>query len=167
MIKAERLGHVVLKVRDLQRSRKFYTEVLGMDVMMEVAAIGGVFLANNRRDHHEIALFELGQEAEGLRVKQIGLSHIAFRLRNEEELRAAYEELKEKGVPISFTVDHGVTKSVYFRDPDGHELEVYCDNPPEVIAKLANPYLGMSKLDFAPNDPGLAEAMAQLGVGNP
>jgi len=68
MIKAERLGHVVLKVRDLQRSRKFYTEVLGMDVMMEVAAIPAVFLANNRRDHHEIALFEVGPEAEGLRA---------------------------------------------------------------------------------------------------
>src|SRR5579863_5950390 len=106
MIKAERLGHVVLKVRDLQRSRKFYTEVLGMDVMMEVAAVPGVFLANNRRDHHEIALFEVGPDAEGLRAKQIGLSHIAFRLRNEQELRVAYKELKEKGVPISFTVDH-------------------------------------------------------------
>ena len=74
-------------------------------------------LANNRRDHHEIALFEVGSEAEGLRPRQIGLSHIAFRLRNEEELRAAYKEFKEKHVPISFTVDHGITKSIYFRDP--------------------------------------------------
>ena len=77
--------------------------------------------------------------------RQIGLSHIAFRLRNEEQLRAAYKELKEKAVPISFTVDHGVTKSVYFRDPDGHELEVYCDNPPEVPAKNSNPYMGTTR----------------------
>jgi catechol 2,3-dioxygenase len=166
MIHAERIGHVVIKVRELERSRKFYTEVLGMDVMMELPMIPAVFLANNRRDHHEIALFQVGADAEGLRGKQIGLSHIAFRLRNEEDLRAAYREFKEKGVPISFTVDHGVTKSIYFRDPDGHELEVYCDNSPEEIAKFVNPYLGMSKLDFAPDDPGLVDAIAELGVGN-
>lgn len=162
MIKAERIGHVVLKVRDLERSRAFYTELLGMDVMMEIPAIPAVFLANNRRDHHEIALFQVGPEAEDLRPNQIGLSHVAFRLRNEEELRAAYQEFKEKHVPISFTVDHGVTKSVYFRDPDGYELEVYCDNPPEEIAKFPNPYLGMNKLDFAPGDPGLADVIGQL-----
>ncbi len=166
MIHPERLGHVVIKVRNLERSRKFYTEVLGMDVMMDVPNIPGVFLANNRRDHHEIALFEVGSEAEGLRPKQIGLSHIAFRLRNEEELRAAYKEFKEKHVPISFTVDHGVTKSIYFRDPDEHELEVYCDSSPEEIAKFPNPYLGTSKLEFAREDPSLDEAMARLGIRN-
>jgi catechol 2,3-dioxygenase len=162
MIKAERIGHVVLKVRNLERSRAFYTEVLGMDVMMEISAIPAVFLANNRRDHHEIALFEVGPAADGLQAMQIGLAHVAFRLRSEKELRAAYDEFKEKHVPISFTVDHGVTKSIYFRDPDGHELEVYCDNSPEEIAKFANPYLGMSKLDFAPEDPGLADVIRQL-----
>jgi len=166
MIRPERIGHVVIKVRNLDRSRKFYTEVLGMDVMMEVPAIRGVFLANNRRDHHEIALFEVGPEAAGLQAKQIGLAHIAFRLRNEAELQAAYKEFKEKDIPISFTVNHGVTKSVYFRDPDGHELEVYCDNPPEEIAKFPNSYLGMEKLDFAQDAPGLADVIAQLGIGN-
>ncbi|HJY82351.1 MAG TPA: VOC family protein [Candidatus Binatia bacterium] len=166
MIRPERIGHVVIKVRNLERSRKFYTEVLGMDVMMEIPAIRGVFLANNRRDHHEIALFEVGPEAAGLQAKQIGLAHIAFRLRNEAELQAAYKEFKEKDIPISFTVNHGVTKSVYFRDPDGHELEVYCDNPPEEIAKFPNSYLGMEKLDFAQDAPGLADVIAQLGIGN-
>jgi len=166
MIRLDRIGHVVIKVRNLERSRKFYTEVLGMDVMMDLPAIRGLFLANNRRDHHELALFEVGPEAEGLQARQIGLSHIAFRLRNEEELRAAYKEFKEKNVPISFTVNHGVTKSVYFRDPDGHELELYCDNPPEEIAKFPNSYLGMEKLDFAQADPGLADAMADLGIQN-
>jgi len=164
MIHAERIGHVVIKVRNLERSRKFYTEVLGMDVMMDVPEFRGVFLANNRRDHHEIALFEVGPEAAGLQAKQIGLAHIAFRLRSEDELRAAYRELKERNVPISFTVDHGVTKSVYFRDPDGHELEVYCDNPPEQIAKFSNPYMGMSKLDFAPDDPSLSDVVTQSGI---
>jgi catechol 2,3-dioxygenase len=157
----------VIKVRNLERSRKFYTEVLGMEVMMDLPAIHGTFLANDRRDHHELALFEVGREAEGLRSNQIGLSHIAFRLHNEERLCAAYHELKEKDVAISFTVDHGVTKSIYFRYPDGHELEVYCDNPPEVIAKFSNPYIGTRKLDFAPGAPGLTDAITQMGIGDP
>lgn len=161
MIRPERIAHVVIRVRDLQRSRTFYTEVLGMDVMMEAPALRGVFLANNRRDHHELALIEVGPQAEGPHRNQLGLSHIAFRLRTEEELRAAYRELKDKDVPISFTVNHGITKSVYFYDPDGYELEVYCDNPPEEVAKLPNGYLGMDKLEFAPNDPGLADAVAR------
>jgi catechol 2,3-dioxygenase len=165
MIHAERIGHVVIKVRNLERSRKFYTEILGMDVMMEIPAIPGCFLANNRRDHHEIALFEVGAEADGLHGRQIGLAHIAFRLRNEQDLRAAYKEFKEKDVPISFTVDHGVTKSIYFRDPDGHELEVYVDNSPEEMAKFPNPYMGMAKLDFAQEDKGLMDVIAALGAG--
>jgi catechol 2,3-dioxygenase len=166
MIHAERIGHVVIKVRNLERSRNFYTEILGMDVMMEIPAIPGCFLANNRRDHHEIALFEVGPEADGLHSRQIGLAHIAFRLRNEQDLRAAYKEFKEKNVPISFTVDHGVTRSIYFRDPDGHELEVYADNSPEEIAKFPNPYMGTAKLDFAEEDPGLMDAVAAMRSGN-
>jgi len=162
MIRPERIAHVVLKVRNLARSRKFYTQVLGMDVMKESPEIGMLFLANNRRDHHEIALLEVGPQAEAPRANEIGLVHVAFRLRTEEDLRAAYKELKEREVPISFTVNHGITKSVYFRDPDGYELEVYCDNPPEEYTRMANAYLGMDKLDFALDDPGLADVLAQM-----
>jgi catechol 2,3-dioxygenase len=162
MIRPERIAHVVLKVRDLERSKQFYTEVLGMDVMSEMSTPRILFLANNRRDHHELALLEVGQQAPAPPANAVGLVHVAFRLRSEEELRAAYKELKEKDVPISFTVNHGITKSVYFFDPDGHELEVYCDNPPEEYAKLPNSYMGMDKLDFAPDDPGLADVFARL-----
>jgi catechol 2,3-dioxygenase len=162
MIRPERIAHVVLKVRDLERSKKFYTEVLGMDVMSEMPMPRILFLANNHRDHHEIALLEIGAQASAPPANTVGLVHVAFRLRSEEELRSAYRELKEQGVPISFTVNHGITKSVYFFDPDGHELEVYCDNPPEEYAKLPNSYMGMDKLDFAPEDPGLADVFARM-----
>ena len=162
MIRPERIAHVVLKVRDLERSKKFYTEVLGMDVMSEISMPRILFLANNRRDHHEIGLLEVGPQAPTPPANAVGLVHVAFRLRNEAELRAAHKDLKEKEVPISFTVNHGITKSVYFFDPDGHELEVYCDNPPEEYAKLPNSYMGMDKLDFAPDDPGLADVFARM-----
>jgi catechol 2,3-dioxygenase len=162
MIHAERIAHAVIKVRDLEKSRKFYTEILGMDVMNHSPEIGILFLANNRRDHHELALLQIGPQAEAPSANAIGLLHIAFRLRNETELRAAYKELKDNQVPIAFTVDHGITKSVYFYDPDGHELELYCDNSPEEYGKLANPYMGTEKLDFARNERGLMDVFAKM-----
>ena len=163
MIRPERIGHVVIKVRDLERSRKFFTEVLGLQVMMELPQIKMAFFASNGRDHHEIACIEVGQDAERQHARQIGLLHIAFRLNDENHLRAAYKELKEREVPIDFTVDHGITKSIYFRDPDGHQFEVYCDNPPEYIARMRdNKYAGMDKLDFAPDEPGIAETFRTM-----
>jgi catechol 2,3-dioxygenase len=162
MIRTERIGHVVLKVRDLKRSVEFYNGVLGLDVMSEAGGLRMAFLASNRRDHHEIGLIEVGPQAELPAWSQLGLVHIAFRLRNQEDLQAAYAELKERGVPIAFTVNHGITNSVYFLDPDGHQLEVYCDNPPEEVARMRDGYTGMDKLEFAPDDPGLADFFAQM-----
>jgi catechol 2,3-dioxygenase len=157
MIRPDRIGHVVIKVRDLERSKRFYREVLGLDLMGELATPRISFLAANRNDHHEIGLLEVGPEAPDASPAAVGLVHIAFRLKNDDELVAAYRELKERGVRIHFTVDHGVTKSVYFFDPDGNELEVYSDNSPEEIAAFENAYAGMEKLGFAPEEPGLGE----------
>ena len=162
MIHPERIAHVVIKVRDLERSRKFYTEVLGMQVMKDVPQINAAFLSFNGQDHHEVALFQVGPQAEGPRMNQVGLLHFAFRLRSEEELQAAYQEFKEKGVPVTFTVNHGVTKSIYFHDPDGNELEVYSDNSPEEYISMPNAYLGMEKLGFAKDDRGLADVLAEM-----
>jgi len=167
MIKPERIGHVVIKVRELERSKKFYMETLGLQLMMELPPLKMAFFASNGRDHHELAIAEVGADAPSPQPKQVGLVHIAFRLNDEDHLRAAYKEFKEKNVPIVFTVDHGITKSIYFRDPDGNQLEVYCDNPPEYIAQMKeNRYLGMDKLDFAPNEPGLKDAVTSRTVMN-
>ena len=162
MICPERIGHVVLKVRDLERTKKFYAEVMGLEVMKVEPSIKMAFFASNGRDHHEIGLVEVGADAPGPQKGEIGLVHIAFRLRDEEHLRNAYRELKENQVPILSTVDHGITKSIYFRDPDGHQLEVYCDNSPEYIASLPNSYAGMDKLDFAAEEPGIREALRKM-----
>jgi catechol 2,3-dioxygenase len=162
MIVPDRIGHVVIKVRDLARSRQFYTDVLGLKLMMEIPKIKMAFFASNGRDHHEFACIEVGADAPGPSRGEIGLVHIAFRLRDEAHLRAAYQELKEKQVPILSTVDHGITKSIYFRDPDGHQLEVYCDNSPEYIASLGNSYSGMDKLDFAAEEPGIKEGFRKM-----
>jgi catechol 2,3-dioxygenase len=160
MIKPERIGHVVLKVKDLARSRQFYSEVLGLDLMYEIP--GMAFLASHRRDHHEIGLMEVGAAAEAPKMRQVGLSHVAFRLSDEAALVKAYHELKERQVPISFTVDHGITRSVYFLDPDGNQLEVYRDVPREERARLGDGYMGMDRLEFAPEDPSLGDVIKMM-----
>ena len=162
MIVPDRIGHVVIKVRNLERSREFYSDVMGMQIMMELPKIKMAFFASNGRDHHELGCIEVGADAPVPEKGGVGLSHIAFRLRDEEHLRAAYRELKEKQVPIVATIDHGITKSIYLRDPDGYQIEVYCDTPSDYQKNFDNPYLGMKKLDFAEDDPGFREAKSNL-----
>jgi len=162
MIRPERIGHVVIKVRDLERSAKFYSEVMGLQIMKMERGFRMGFFASNGRDHHEIAAMEVGPDAPVPPPRAIGLSHIAFRLRDEAHLRAAYEDLKSHGVKITTTINHGVTKSVYFHDPDGNQLEVYCDGLPEEIAKFPDPYAGMEKLDFASDSPDPSQGLREL-----
>ena len=132
MIGPDRIGHVVIKVRDLARSRKFYTEVMGFTVMKEQP---GMAFFSSGRDHHEIAVLEVGDAAPAPAPDAVGLYHIAFRLRDEAHLCAAWRTLRELGVPIQRTTDHGITLSIYFSDPDGTPLEVYCDRIPELWRK--------------------------------
>ncbi len=125
MIQARKLGHIVLKVRDAAKSRDFYTRTVGLKVAHEDLERGAVFLSFGEA-HHELALFQLAT-GEAADTTQPGLHHMAWQLGNFEELQAAYRELKALGVPIESTVEHHVTRSIYFPDPDGNRVELYCD----------------------------------------
>jgi len=125
MIQAKRLGHVVLKVRDARKSREFYTQTLGLKVAHENLERGAVFLSFGR-EHHDLALFQLAS-GEPPAASQPGLHHMAWQLGSYEELQDAYRELKALGVPIESTIEHNVTRSIYFPDPDGNRVELYCD----------------------------------------
>jgi catechol 2,3-dioxygenase len=164
MIRPERLGHVVVKVRNLERSKKFYQEVIGLDLMGEVPEFRIAFLASNRRDHHELGLLEVGEDAPAAEFRQPGLMHVAFRVPSYDALRAKYAELKAHGVQVNATTDHGVALGVYFPDPDGNEIEFYVDGNPAHIAKFPNPYAGTGKLDFADADPGLLDSFTPNGA---
>ena len=87
---------------------------------------------------------------------------MAFRLVDEAALIEAYRELKERDVPISFTVHHGITKSVYFTDPDGNQLEVYCDVARDERRRSQTNTWGWSGFDFAPDDPGLVDVIRKM-----
>jgi len=112
MIHPDRLGHLVIKVRDLERSKKFYTEVMGLELMGEVPQFKIAFLAANRRDHHELGLLEVGPEADGGQFEQVGLLHFAFRMKSYEELGAAYRDLKSHGVKVVATTNHARFREV-------------------------------------------------------
>ena len=124
MIKAGRLGHMVLNVSDLEASRDFYVKVVGLQVVAENEPRKIVFLSLGE-DHHDLALI---QRATGPRPDstQPGLVHFAWRLENFAALQAAYKELTEAGI-VAEPIQHNVTNSLYMDDPDGHLVELYCD----------------------------------------
>lgn len=118
------LGHVVLYVKDVQRSAAFYRDVLGFRM---IASAPHIALFSSGRTHHELLLIETGQEPQPKKSYN-GLYHIGFKIGDTvEELRAAQQELIKAGVTILGLTDHHVTKSIYILDPDGNELELYVD----------------------------------------
>ena len=125
MIQARKLGHVVLKVRDARKAKEFYTRVLGLKVANDTRDPGAVFLSFGTQ-HHDLALFQLAT-GEAPEEAQPGLHHTAWQLGSFEELQAAHRELGTLGIPVESAIEHNVTRSIYFHDPDGNRVELYCD----------------------------------------
>ena len=119
---AAELGHVHLKVRDVDRAVEFCRDVLGLEVTERAGRFA--FLSWGEK-HHDLALQGIGADASGPE-RGVGLYHVAFEVPNAEALAATYRRLRERGVPVS-PVDHGISKALYFDDPDGNGLEVYLD----------------------------------------
>jgi catechol 2,3-dioxygenase len=127
MLQPLRIGHVVLKVRDLDRSLAFYRDLLGFTVVSELSNVM-TFLAADGQNHHDLALLRVGQQAPSPVPSAVGLYHVAIQLANWDAVRAAHALLTERGL-LRGAIDHGVTKSLYTADPDGNEIELYCDAP--------------------------------------
>ncbi|PYM43790.1 MAG: hypothetical protein DMD77_09550 [Candidatus Rokuibacteriota bacterium] len=130
MIRIMRIGHVALRVADIERSRKFYSTLLGFEVVEEDPEHGGVFMALEGLSH-TIDLFPIpeGQAAPAPTPGAVGVRHIAFLVDSEQALKDAYLTLRASGVAIERAVDHVSQKSVYFHDPDGNLLEIYYELP--------------------------------------
>jgi catechol 2,3-dioxygenase len=153
------LGHVVLYVRNLQRSVAFYRDVLGFrqiapDPTGEVEASlrfnAAAFSSTSGRTHHELLLIEVGEDAQAQpRGRRVGLYHIGLKVGDtDDELREALARLHEAGVTITGASDHTVSHSLYILDPDGNELELYVDVPeadwhsePSLVVSAVKPLL--------------------------
>jgi catechol 2,3-dioxygenase len=129
MLRPQRIGHVVLKVRDLDRSLAFYRDVLGFNVSGEMSNVM-IFLTATGENHHDLGLLRVGDEAPSPVPTAVGLYHVAIQLPDLDALRAAHGVLSERGL-LRGAVDHGVSRSLYTADPDGNEIELYCDAPRE------------------------------------
>ena len=122
------LGHVNIFVRNVDRSRGWYEDVLGLhtyDVRSDKAA----FMTADMEQSHEIALMEVGESAPGPQMGQVGLNHMAWMMDSVEDLKELYNRLVAKKVPIERVVDHGVSIGLYLRDPDGNGVEVSYEMP--------------------------------------
>jgi len=130
-IRVERIAHIVLFVKDPEASAQWYAEVLNMKIVARAGDgpyKGGVFMSFGTSDH-DIALFPAADDAtKGKEFEHVGLMMAGTSM---DDLRANYAYFREQGVEIAEILDHGVSTGIYFYDPDGHMLEVFCQRVPQ------------------------------------
>lgn len=128
-MRIKELGHIVLYVRDIERSHRFYRDVLGFTEISYTPPYAAAF--SGGRTHHELLLLAVGQDAKPLpEGRRVGMYHFGLKIGDsDDELRSAVEELVKAGVAVLGATDHHVSHSVYIEDPDGHEIELYVDVP--------------------------------------
>jgi catechol 2,3-dioxygenase len=159
MAKIKKVGHVVLGVRDPARSVKFYTEVLGMELVKVLDEMQMAFFSFGERDH-DIAVIKVPDEQP---VGSSGLAHTALEIEGgQAQLRELYERLKRSGARVEFTADHVLTKSVYFFDPDGNRLEIFSQ---ELSGASAKQYLHEARVAADVMRP--LDLETATSVGNP
>jgi catechol 2,3-dioxygenase len=122
-----RLGHVVLKVREVRRAEAFYAGVLGIPIISRVEHPVKMTLFT-LGDHHDFAVIELGDEATSPAAQATGLAHVAFKIGDSlQEFQSAKTELEATDVEIIYEANRAYTKSLHLHDPDGNEVELYID----------------------------------------
>ena len=140
---AARVGHVHLKVSNLERAIRFYRDVLGFEVTQRWGAQAAFLSAGGYHHHIGLNTWEsLGgpPPAPGT----TGLYHVAFLYPSRAALGEAYRRLLEHDVPLDGAADHGVSEALYLRDPDGNGVELYRDRPMEEWPKDAAGNLQMT-----------------------
>jgi catechol 2,3-dioxygenase len=145
------INHLVLNVRDIEASDRFWTEILGFKCVAELKPIPGRqrpkmrFYSGVDADggvtHHDLALAEVPKTAQGngddhgpwsLMPGAIGLNHVAITWPDRESWLRQVAFMQSRGVTFHRRVNHGMTHSVYISDPDGHGIEVLYELPREV-----------------------------------
>src|ERR671938_1386191 len=121
----QRLNHAVLYVRDVAASSAFYREVLGFRVKVEIPGRAVFLQAEGSTNDHDLGLFAIGEGAGPSEAgrRTVGLYHLAWEVDTLAELERLAGRLSEAGALVGAS-DHGTTKSLYAKDPDGLEFEV-------------------------------------------
>lgn len=144
-----RIGHVHLKVSDLQRSLDFYCGLLGFEV---VTTYGdqAVFIAAGGYHHHIGLNTWHSKNAPPADKGGVGLYHIAILYPTRKDLADIYTRVMTLNYRITGASDHGVSEALYLKDPDGNGIELYCDRPKELWPRNADGSIDMvtKPLDF-------------------
>ena len=124
------VGHVHLKVADLERAVRFYRDVLGFQVTQRLGSEAAFLSAGGY--HHHVGL-NTWESRGGMPPPPgaTGLYHVAFRYPTRAALAQAFQRLLQLAVPLQGAADHGVSEALYLRDPDGNGIELYYDRPIE------------------------------------
>lgn len=137
-----RIGHVHLKVSDLERSLKFYRDLLGFEVTTMYGQQAAFISAGGY--HHHIGLNTWYSEgAPPAPVNSVGLFHTAILYPTRKDLAIIYQRLLNAQYPISGATDHGVSEALYLDDPDHNGVELYWDRPKELWAYKADGMIEM------------------------
>ena len=141
-MKISALGHVVLRVSNRERAEQFYNGLLGLPICARLDEAGLKMAFFSLGNHHDFAVMEASSEGGARGGNRTGLDHVAFKIgKSLDELREAKRHLEAAGVTPR-PVDHEVTKSLYFEDPDGNGVELYVDasdiwlREPQRVAQL-------------------------------
>jgi catechol 2,3-dioxygenase len=122
------VGHVHLKVSDLERAVKFYTEVLGFEVTTRMGGSAAFLSAGGYHHHIGLNTWE-SQGGKAPAPNSVGLYHVAVLMPDRLELARAIKRLEAHHWPIDGMADHGVSEAIYLKDPDGNGIEIYADRP--------------------------------------
>lgn len=126
-MRAHYLGHVVFYVKDLALSLGFYRDLLGFKEAGRIFN-GAAAALTSGRTHHELLLIQVGDAPAPPKGRRRGLYHIGIKVgEGIDELRQAKRELEQAGISIDGLSDHTVSQSLYLKDPDGNEVELYVD----------------------------------------
>jgi len=137
-----RVGHVHLKVSDLERALRFYRDVLGFDLTQRYGSQAAFLSAGGY--HHHIGL-NTWESAGGAAPPpgSTGLFHLAILYPTRAELADALRRVLRAGIPLEGASDHGVSEAIYLRDPDGNGVELYWDRPKAQWPRTAQGELAM------------------------
>jgi catechol 2,3-dioxygenase len=124
------IGHVHLKVADIERSLAFYRDVLGFDVMQRMGDSAAFLSAGGYHHHIGLNTWESGGGSPPPRGTT-GLYHVAIRYPTRAALGEAVRRVLEAGVRLTGASDHGVSEAIYLHDPDDNGIELYWDRPKE------------------------------------
>jgi len=141
------VGHVHLKVSDLERSIAFYHDVLGFDLVQRYGSQAAFLSAGGYHHHIGLNTWE-SRGGTSPAPGTTGLYHVAFRYPDRASLADAVRRLSRAGVRLDGASDHGVSEALYLRDPDGNGVELYRDRPQEEWPRDAEGNLVMVSLPF-------------------